>query len=44
MEELLKFSIWFSSRFRNAEAGEGRHDEADDRKEVVSPVSSDVEN
>ena len=43
LKELLKLGVRFPSRFRNAEAREGRHQDADDGEEVVSPVSSDVE-
>jgi hypothetical protein len=44
LKELLKFGIGFPSRFRNAKAGESRHDDANDPKEIVSSVSSDVDN
>jgi len=44
LKELLKFGIGFPSRFRNTKEREGRHDDADDPKEIVSPVSSDIDN
>ena len=44
LKELLKFGVRFPPRFRNAEAGECRHQDADDSEDVGSSVSSNVEN